>query len=83
MADISRLKQIDLNNMTSEQRENVEKEMDKVVSKVINDAEKKLKFLNNYGLGFKMIVSLTKLGKEEQQIEKLIGCKIYKKRKQK
>lgn len=78
---LGREKKIDLEKMTPERREILGQEIDKKVAQIINEAEEKLKFLNIYGLGYKMVVGLAEKGKEEEQIEKLIGCKIYKKRK--
>lgn len=71
----------DLTKMDPKLVKQLEADMDEKILKVINEAEQKLKFLNNYGIGFKMVVGLAKLGEEEKQIEKLIGCKVYKKRK--
>lgn len=81
MADLGRKKQVDLTKMDPGQVKVIEAEIDKKVTKIINEAETQLKFLNTYGIGYKLVVGLAKLGEEENQIEKLIGCKIYKKRK--
>lgn len=83
MADLIREKKVDLSKVDPEQLKIIESEIDKKVIKIINKAESELKFLNTYGIGYKLVVGMAKLGEEEQQIEKLIGCKIYKKRKQK
>ena len=83
MANLNRERKIDFEKLSDEQVKVIEASIETKVTAVIKEAEEKLKFLNIYGLGYKMVVGLAKLGQEEQQVEKLIGCKIYKKRKKK
>jgi hypothetical protein len=83
MKDLGRERKIDVNSMDEESLKVLEQQINTKVTEIINEAEKKLEFLKIYGVGCKLVVGLAKLGKEEEQIEKLIGCKIYKKRKKK
>ena len=78
------MENIDVNLLDSKEMKAVEDAIDEKVTKVINSAEAELKtLLNKYGIGIKIVVGLAKLGEEEKAIEKLIGAKIYKKRKKK
>lgn len=84
MQDLGRERKVDLNKLSEEQLQNLQTEINKKVSQVINEAEAELNsILNIYGIGFRMVVALDRKDRVDEKMAEQIKTGSKKKTKKK